>query len=161
MMKEYLKTLIQILKDTPEVISNYISLISKEEMEIKRGENFWTVKEHLIHLDYVQDILFNRILKFKNEEEPKVTPYFPENDKIEKDKFDNVDEILTSYKNKRDKQIKLINELSESDMKKEATHDEYKKYNFEIVLNHILFHDYWHMYRIEELWLTKDEYLLK
>ena len=36
-----------------------------------------------------------------------------------------------------------------------------KKYNFEIVLNHILFHDYWHMYRIEELWLTKDEYLSK
>ena len=160
-MKENLETLIQILENTPEVISNYVSLISEDELNAKRGENFWTIEEHLVHLDYVQDILLERILKFKNEDEPKITPYFPEDDKIEKQKFNSIDEILISYKNKRDKQIKLINEIKDSAVNKKAFHDEYKKYNFEIVLNHILFHDYWHMYRIEELWLTKDQYLSK
>ena len=160
-MKENLETLIQILENTPEVISNYVSLISEDELNAKRGENFWTIEEHLVHLDYVQDILLERILKFKNEDEPKITPYFPEDDKIEKQKFSSIGEILISYKNKRDKQIKLINEIKDSAVNKKAFHDEYKKYNFEIVLNHILFHDYWHMYRIEELWLTKDQYLSK
>lgn len=160
-MIEKFNILIQMLKNTPKVISDYILIIPENDLNIKRGENFWTIKEHLIHLDYVQDILFDRLLKFKNEEKPKITPYFPENDKIEKNKFNTINDVLNSYKSKRNKQIELINELKNSDIKKEANHDEYKKYNLEIILNHILFHDYWHMYRIEELWLTKDEYLSK
>ncbi|OHD12660.1 MAG: hypothetical protein A2086_09355 [Spirochaetes bacterium GWD1_27_9] len=158
-MKQNITILIQSLKDSPKIISNYISMISEKDLNEKRKDNFWTIKEHLIHLDYVQDILFQRILKFKNEDNPKIVPYFPENDKIENNKFNSINEILNSYANKRKKQIDLINELKESDFNKEAFHDEFKKYNLEIILNHILYHDYWHMYRIEELWLTKDNYL--
>ena len=55
--------------------------------------------------------------------------------------------------------MELLSQLDDLDLVKEAKHDEYKKYNIEIKLNHMLFHDYWHIYRIEELWLTKDEYL--
>jgi uncharacterized damage-inducible protein DinB len=160
-MEEKYKTLIQILENTPEVISNYILSISKEDLEQKRGEKFWSVKEHLIHLDATQDLLYSRILMFKNEEKPIITPYFPENDKIDVIKFNSIDDVLDSFKKKRNEQISLVNQLDESSFKKEATHGEYKKYNLEIILNHMLFHDYWHMYRIEELWLTKDKYLTK
>jgi uncharacterized damage-inducible protein DinB len=158
-MKEKFKILIETLKNTPQIISDYISDIPENESETKRRENFWSIKEHLAHLDYVQDILYERILKFKNEEFPKITPYFPEKDKIDREKFSSLKEILFSYKNKRERQIKLIYELEYADFAKKGEHGEYKKYNLEIILNHILFHDYWHMYRIEELRLAKDEYL--
>ena len=160
-MKEKLNTLITVLKNTPLIISNYILQIPENDLTIKRGTDFWTIKEHVIHLEYVQNILYDRILKFKNNEFPKITPYFPENDTIDSKKFNNINEIIDSYKSKRNKQIKLIDDLEENDLLKEAVHDEYKKYNIEIILNHIIFHDYYHMYRIEELWLTKDEYLSK
>ena len=42
---------------------------------------------------------------------------------------------------------------------KTATHPEYAQYSFYILVRHILMHDHWHMYRMEELWLTRDEYL--
>lgn len=160
-MKKNLNGLIQTLKDTPKIISNYISMIPEKDLDSKRGDNFWTIKEHLVHLDFVQDILFERILKFKNEDYPQIIPYFPKDEKNLLNKFNSINDILNSYQNKRDKQVVLINGLKKSDFDKEGTHDEYKKYNLEIILNHILFHDYWHMYRIEELWLTKDQYLTK
>lgn len=69
-MKQNITILIQSLKDSPKIISNYISMISEKDLNEKRKDNFWTIKEHLIHLDYVQDILFQRILKFKNEDNP-------------------------------------------------------------------------------------------
>ena len=157
-MNDNLNILIKTLNNTPEIISNYVLTIPESDLEIKRGKDFWTIKEHIIHLEYVQDILHERILLFKNEELPIVKPYFPKNEKIN-NKFKNINEILNSYKLKRNKQLELLRQLDDSDLVKEAKHDEYKKYNIEIILNHILFHDYWHMYRIEELWLTKDEYL--
>lgn len=158
-MTKNINTLIETLKSSPEIISNYIALIPEEDLDIKRGKDFWTVREHVIHLEYTQDILIHRIDIFKNEEKPVIKPYFPENDKIDSNKFNTIKEVLNSFKSKRNRQIELISQLKDSDLKKEGMHDEYKRYNAEILLHHILFHDYWHIYRIEELWLTKDEYL--
>ncbi|MDA1119365.1 MAG: hypothetical protein O2887_02525 [Bacteroidetes bacterium] len=44
---------------------------------------------------------------------------------------------------------------------KTAVHPEFNKYSHYILLRHAMMHDHFHMYRIEELWLTKDEYLKK
>ena len=155
-MKKSIEYLINTLKDLPEIISNYILAIPEEDLDKRRGKDFWTVREHVIHLEYVQDVILKRILIFKNEAHPVVKPYFPENDKIDGNDFNTIEEVLESYKEKREKQLEIV---KESDLLKEGKHDEYKKYNMEIILNHVLFHDYWHMYRIEELWLTRDEYL--
>ena len=46
-----------------------------------------------------------------------------------------------------------------ADWEKTATHPEYEQYSLIILARHILMHDHWHMYRMEELWLTRDEYL--
>ncbi len=149
----------KLLFAVPEGKYNNILNILDSQLKGWKQDDFWTIKEHIIHLDYVQDIIFERIYKFKNEESPVITPYFPENNKIDNNKFNTINDILNSYKSKRNKQIELIKELKDSDINKEAKHDQYKKYNIELILNHLLFHDYWHMYRIEELWLTKDEHL--
>ena len=42
---------------------------------------------------------------------------------------------------------------------RKAKHKEYIEYTPYIMLRHILMHDHFHMYRIEELWLTTDEFL--
>lgn len=40
-----------------------------------------------------------------------------------------------------------------------ARHPEYTLYTPYVMLRHMMMHDYLHMYRIEELWLTRPEYL--
>jgi hypothetical protein len=48
-----------------------------------------------------------------------------------------------------------------STWQKTGIHPEYELYSLSILGRHILMHDFWHMYRIEELWLTRDAYLTK
>jgi len=44
---------------------------------------------------------------------------------------------------------------------KETSRPEYENYSLFILVRHILMHNHWHMYRMEELWLTRDAYLTK
>jgi uncharacterized damage-inducible protein DinB len=157
-MNEQLMHVVAALEITPGIISTYLSVIPENDLNIKRSEQAWTIREHVLHLDYVQDIIYKRILTIKDEDFPVIHPYFPENDEIDDQENKKINDILDSFKNKRNRQIQLVKELRDVDLKKEAMHDEYKRYNIYIILNHLLFHDYWHMYRIEELWLTKDKY---
>jgi len=42
---------------------------------------------------------------------------------------------------------------------KPAEHPEYERYDLGLVVHHLVFHEYWHFYRTEELWLTRPEFL--
>jgi|WetSurMetagenome_2_1015567.scaffolds.fasta_scaffold131410_2 uncharacterized damage-inducible protein DinB len=157
-MKQKHLILVQTLKNSPDIIGNYISSIPEDGMNQKRKENFWTIRQHLIHLLQTQKLLYGRILKIKEEDNPVIKPYFPEKDEIIDDNTD-IAGLMDKFRTLRDRQLELVEGMNEKDFEKEAVHGEYKKYNLEIILNHMIFHDYWHMYRIEELWLTKDEFL--
>jgi uncharacterized damage-inducible protein DinB len=158
-MKEKYKNLLQSLKSSPFIISDYLLPVPDEQMDEKRRQNFWTIRKHLAHLVQTQDLIYKRILRFKNEEEPEIKPYFPEKDEIAEENNVSTSELIDKLKTLRNRQIELLESLSEKDFQKKGIHGEYKKYDLEIIMNHILFHDYWHMYRIEELLLTKDEFL--
>ena len=142
----------------PEIIETYIKNIPEDLLDKKRNNTSWTIREHLYHIANVQEMLYSRILKIRDEESPVITPYFPENESEQVLSYESVNKACLSYKAIREKQIILINQLIESDFKKEAKHDEYIQYNIPIIINHMIFHEYWHMYRIDEPWLTRDEY---
>ncbi len=150
------EVLLNTFGDLPQIIEEYFKNIAEETLDIKRSENAWTIREHLYHIVSVQEMLYQRILKIENEERPVITPYFPEKDIAEASLFVSIEEAFSKYKAIREKQIVLIKHLSEQSFKKEAQHGEYVRYNIPIIINHMVFHEYWHMYRIEELWLTRD-----
>ena len=60
----------------------------------------------------------------------------------------------------RRKTVELARTLSPEDWRKEATQPEYEYYTAKILLRHMLMHDNLHMYRIEQLWLTREVFLL-
>ncbi|MDP4180089.1 MAG: DinB family protein [Bacillota bacterium] len=151
------ENLLNTFQSMPDNVSEYIKNIPCDLLDRKRTEDSWTIREHIYHIVSVQEMLYLRILNIKNEENPVITPYFPENEKDIVTRYDSISEALGWYKECRQKQSLLINQLSESDLEKEAKHDEYILYNIPIMINHMIFHEYWHLYRIEELWLTRDE----
>jgi hypothetical protein len=61
----------------------------------------------------------------------------------------------------REKQVSLLETADDITWQKTGRHPEYTLYSLYILARHILMHDHWHMYRMEELWLTRDEYLTK
>jgi len=132
-------------------------------MDLRRGEGFWTVAEHYSHLAQVQPMLLKRIERFMNEDNPEFVPYIPGGGKEEPDTPPrmSVESALDQFARYRASQLQLLESADDPTWKKSATHPEYEEYSLYILTRHVLMHDHWHMYRMEELWLTRDAFLTK
>ena len=154
------KTLIEGLKLGPQILEDFVLGIPEDQLQRKRGEGFWSLYEHIEHLALTQLMLYKRLELFIEEERPEFVPYFPD-EKEEKgeQKIKPVADILAMYRRWRDKQVQLIESGDAALWEKTAIHPEYEQYGFKILVRHILLHDSFHLYRMEELWLARDEYL--
>jgi hypothetical protein len=152
--------LIQGLRLGPGILENFVSRVPARELYRSRKEGFWSLYEHVEHLAATQVMLHRRLERFLAEERPEFVPYFPDGQEPEGEKEDKpIADILSTFARWRDKQLALIEAADEKTWEKKAVHPEYAQYGFEILVRHILLHDGFHLYRMEELWLTRDEYL--
>lgn len=108
-------------------------------------------------------MLLDRFQRFINEDHPGFVPYIPGNGKDEPDTPPrmNMTAALEQFAQYRNKQLELLESANDIIWRRTATHPEYENYSLCILTRHTLMHDYWHMYRIEELWLTRDAYLTR
>ena len=160
---EDIRDLLEGLQRAPKILEEFVKTIPKRKLDLRRGEGFWTIAEHISHLSQVQPILLDRFERFTSEEHPEFTPYIPRKGKKEPDTPPRMSmtSALDQFSEYRDKQLVLLEKADNITWKKMATHPEYESYSLYILTRHVLMHDYWHMYRIEELWLTKDGYLTR
>ena len=158
-----IRDLLEGLKRTPKILSEFVKTIPEGKMDLRRGEGFWTVAEHVSHLVQVQPMLLDRFQRFINEDRPEFVPYIPGSGKDEPDTPPrmNMTAALVQFAQYRNKQLELLESADDITWRKTATHPEYENYSLYILTRHTLMHDFWHMYRIEELWLTRDAYLTK
>jgi len=158
-----IQDLLEGLRRTPKILSEFVKTIPEGKMDLRRGEGFWTVAEHVSHLAQVQPMLLDRFQRFINEDHPEFVPYIPGNGKDEPDTPPrmNMTAALEQFAQYRNKQLELLESANDIIWRRTATHPEYENYSLYILTRHTLMHDYWHMYRIEELWLTRDAYLTK
>lgn len=155
--------LLESLGRAPGILAEFVGSIPEDRLDVRRGEGFWTVAEHVEHLARVQPMLLARFERFMNEEHPEFTPYVPGNVCGEPDALPPMAAraALDRFADYRGKQLLLLREADEAVWRRTATHPEYERYSLYILARHVLMHDYWHMYRMEELWLTKDEFLTR
>ena len=155
-----IRDLLEGLRRTPKILSQFVQTIQKEKLDVRRGLGAWTIAEHVIHLAEVQPMLYTRFQRFINEERPEFVPYIPDADENQ-DSPPRIDvtEALERFARFRGEQLLLLEKADDATWAKTAIHPEYESYSFYILVRHALMHDFWHMYRIEELWLTKDAYL--
>ncbi len=148
----------KILGLQAQVIEDFTQQIPEELWDVRRGPEVWTLREHLYHLADVQKLLWGRIKLILAEDSPVIQPYFPENEPALSELFPSLEAALKSYRRYRAKQLKLLAKARKADWKKQAQHGEYRQYSLAIIARHLIIHDDWHLYRMEEIWLTKDEF---
>lgn len=155
--------LLEGLRRTPGILSEFVRSIPENRLNLRRGVGFWTIAEHASHLAQVQPMLLDRFNRFMTEDHPEFVPYLPgkEEDEPDTPAIMNMSAALEQFAKYRNKQDIFLKNASESIWQKTGTHPEYDRYSLYILVRHVLMHDYWHMYRMEELWLTKDAYLTK
>jgi uncharacterized damage-inducible protein DinB len=149
------------LRRSTNVLSSFVSTIPEAQLDRRRGDDFWTIAEHISHLAQVQPMMLDRLERFSNEEHPEFIPYIPGDgeDEPETPERMEIESALAQFTDVRHRQFALLESADEKTWQRQATHPEYDRYSLYIFVRHMLMHDYWHMYRMEELWLTKDSYL--
>lgn len=153
---------LHLLSESPAVLRDLISRIPPELLKVRRIPGKWSIHEHACHIVDVQPVLLRRFEKFRDEEVAHITPYIPgDTDPSDHLMNMNLNMILDDFYRLRSEMTAFLEKMPQSYWEKKATHGEYTEYGPSILLRHLLLHDHVHMYRIEELWLTKDEFLPK
>jgi DinB superfamily len=162
-MMQDIPDLLAGLRRTPKILSEYVNTIPENKLNLRRGDGFWTIAEHVSHLAEVQPMLLLRFQRFMHEEHPQFIPFSPSNDgdELVAPAVLSTTAALLQFEEYRTKQLLLLENADAGIWQRQATHPEYDQYSLYILTRHVLMHDYWHMYRVEELWLTKDSYLTK
>ncbi len=153
--------LLESLSRSPAILAGLVKSIPADRMTLRRGQDFWTIAEHVSHLAKVQPMLLGRIERFIAEDHPEFVPFIPEGHDERTEVQLDAKTALEQFSTYRDRQVALLKGVDEAAWNKTATHPEYDQYSLSILGRHILMHDFWHMYRIEELWLTRDAFLTK
>lgn len=160
-MKEHddINAMLRGLKDSPTILAAFVKKIPDDVLYARRAEGCWSIAEHVAHLAEVQPMGLERINRILDEDTPEFAPYFPdEEDSTKAAPLPAMGQALADFKAGRNAILERLDPASNSDWQRTAVHPEYREYGLHIFARHLLMHDHWHMYRMEELWLTRDAY---
>jgi len=117
----------------------------------------WSIHEHACHLPVADELFLRRIDVFLSEDKPVINSYDPGRDEPD-DALMHVDleEAVNRYRTLRPELVHKLRSLKPADWAKTAEHDEYNLYSMFVMVRHLVLHDFFHAYRIEELLLCKD-----
>ncbi len=153
--------LLEGLRRSPNILSEFVETIPDDRLNLRRADGFWTIAEHVSHLAQVQPMLLDRIKRFTTEAHPEFIPYIPgeEEDEPDTPELMEMSAAIDQLAAIRSEQLLVLEGADQGVWQREGKHPEYDRYTLYILARHLLMHDHWHMYRMEELWLTKDAYL--
>lgn len=153
------KDLFRVLELNKSVLRQFFSVMTEAEIH-KRIRSYWTIGEHLSHLVDSQAITVKRIELIYEQQTPKIVPFTPNDDDVKNAKKASTAELLDAFDQRRDAQLKLLKKAKAADWAKTVTHPEYRRYSLEILVRHTLLHDHFHMARMEQLWIMKEELVM-
>ncbi len=155
-------TKLKVLAEAPGLLEDLLAEVPVELLKERRIKGKWSIHEHAVHLPEAQTMIIERFKRFQREKNPEFIPYLP-GDTVSDDYLIDLDlqASLKKFRIGRKKMIDLLKDFSVEDWTNEGKHPEYNQINPLLWLRHVMMHDHFHMYRIEELWLTTSDYLRK
>jgi len=155
-----LEDILNGLESTPRILAEMMAAVPAAMVKERRLPGRWTIHEHACHLVQVQPLILERFKRFSREETPEFTPFIPGTSEPDDTLLEmDLDDALGEFPERRREILDLVAAFDDALWRREALHPEYTLYTPFILLRHTLFHDHFHLYRIETLWLTVDGYL--
>ena len=152
--------LIQSLDNNIRILADFVRSVPSGRLHITRRDGCWSIYQHVHHLSEVQKVIHLRLGQFLADGPQTIVPINPDKatDSLA-DISSPLESLLENFAAWRGKQLEIIRSAPDAIWTREIHHPEYEKYSFAIMVRHALLHDAFHMHRIEELWLLRDEYL--
>lgn len=150
----------QSLANAPTLLEELIHAVPKELHKIRRLKESWSIHEWCCHLIDTQDFLLERFNQMSKIPEIEIKAHLPNFKEIRPDYLEKEITVeLNSFYSKRKNLIKKLKSFEASFWNTAFKHEEYEQFNPYILLRHIMLIDHVHLFQIEKLWLTKDQYL--
>ena len=144
--------LLEGLSQTPRLLKELILEFPEEKRIEQVMPGKWSLHEHAVHMA-ISDVygFQKRLRQFLEEDVPVIEPL--SGDTFDKDFFIKKDlmNALDDFFPMRQETIELAQQFPNGLLDKRANHPEYEVYTPYIMLRHLLMHDMYHMYKIEDL----------
>ena len=149
--------LIAALENAPRVIIPLIREVPPELLKRRPSPTKWSAHEHACHLSGTDGPFRARLDLILSTPAPFIKSIV-NSPEIESGALLSVDldESLERYVRERASLVKRLKELSAEDWQRTAEHEAFSHYSVWIMFRHLLNHEMFHAYRIEELLLKKD-----
>ena len=149
--------LIAALENSPGVIIPLIREVPPQYLKRRPSPTKWSAYEHACHLSGTDGPFRERLDLMLSTRSPLIRSII-NSPEVESGALLSVDldESLDRYVKERASLVKRLKELSVDDWQRTAEHEAFSHYSVWIMFRHLLNHEMFHAYRIEELLLKKD-----
>jgi hypothetical protein len=148
---------IEALASVPRIVIPMVREADPGIVKRRPPSGKWSIHEHACHLAFVHPLFFERLDLMLSQDHPVIRSYDPGRD----DPADallrvNLDEALARFERDRALLVERLRRLPGDAWRRTGRHDEYNSYSVATMFRHVVLHDFFHGYRIEELVLRKD-----
>ena len=149
--------IIEALERAPGIVIPLVRQAAPAILKRRPPSGKWSIHEHACHLAEVHPLFFRRLDVMVSQDNPAIKSYDPGRD----DPPDallriDLDAALHRFRRDRSRLVERLRQLRPEDWTRAAQHDEYNSYSVFTMFRHVVLHDHFHGYRIEELLLRKD-----
>jgi uncharacterized damage-inducible protein DinB len=149
--------IIEALAHVPGLVIPMIRSADPSILKRRPPNGKWSIHEHACHIAFVHPIFFERLDLMLAHDNPVIRSYDPGRDDPEDALLRvDLDEALTRFERDRTLLVDRLRRLPSAAWGRTGRHDEYNSYSVTTMFRHVVLHDYFHAYRIEELVLRKD-----
>jgi hypothetical protein len=150
-------TLIAVLENAPGIIIPLIREVPHQYLKRRPSPTKWSAHEHACHLSTDDGLFLARLDLMLAAQAPFIRSMQPSPEEESGALLSvDLDEALDRYVRERASLVKRLKELSVEDWQRTAEHEAFSHYSVWIMFRHLLTHEMFHAYRIEELLLKKD-----
>lgn len=151
------QNLIASLEAAPGIIIGLVREVPRRYLKRRPEPDKWSAHEHACHISTGDTAFLSRLELMLSCPHPRIKSMVPSPDE-ETGSLLNVDlyEALEQYVQERARVVERLKELSEEDWQRTAEHEAFSHYSVYIMFRHLLMHEMFHAYRIDELMLKKD-----
>jgi uncharacterized damage-inducible protein DinB len=151
------QALIESLEAAPHIITGLIREVPPRNLKRRPAPDKWSVHEHACHIADGDATFLERLALMLSDPHPRIRSMAPYPDEKTGSLLSiDLDEALDNYVKERGRVVIRLKELSEEDWQKTAEHEAFSHYSVYIMFRHLLVHEMFHAYRIDELMLKKD-----
>jgi hypothetical protein len=151
------RTLIASLEAAPGIIIGLVREVPPQNLKRRPSPNKWSAHEHACHLTTGHAVFLSRLEAMLSAAHPRIKSMEPSPDEEAGSLLSvDLDEALDRYVRERALTVERLKELSQADWQRTAEHEAFSHYSVHIMFRHVLMHEMFHAYRIDELMLKKD-----